>query len=366
MNDSKTLRLSNFELLRIICMLLIIAGHLTKQSGILDTTGLNFNKSFAVFLGSASGIADNIFVMIGAWFLVEKSFKSDRIIKIYFEVFTYCVPITILMIIFLPQYMGLREMVRGLIPYGGSPLWFATVYISMLLLSPFMNLLLDDREKTRTMLIILFFINVIPSTLLFRNDFFYSGEIVWFCFLYLLIGYIKKNGLINKLSQKSCLLYSVMIYAALLFLYFVVTALSEHVSWVASLEKSLELSTYYIDRYHTLPAFLCSIFIFSFFARLDLKNKKWINDISSGCFGIYIIHQSPGFAKYLWFGLFNVESWQSFKIFPLYYIGTVLAIFVGGVIIDYIRRHSIEKWINNSSFFIIIKNKIDLLYDSWT
>lgn len=35
MSKSEKIRDSNFELLRIICMLLIIAGHLTKQSGIL-------------------------------------------------------------------------------------------------------------------------------------------------------------------------------------------------------------------------------------------------------------------------------------------------------------------------------------------
>ena len=35
MSKSEKIRDSKFELLRIICMLLIIAGHLTKQSGIL-------------------------------------------------------------------------------------------------------------------------------------------------------------------------------------------------------------------------------------------------------------------------------------------------------------------------------------------
>lgn len=36
-NSRSIIRDSNFELCRIVCMLLIIAGHLTQQSGILVT-----------------------------------------------------------------------------------------------------------------------------------------------------------------------------------------------------------------------------------------------------------------------------------------------------------------------------------------
>lgn len=113
-------RASNFELLRIICMFLIIAGHLTNQSGILDVQGLTVNKSIAIALGSAFGIADNVFVMIGAWFLVDKEFKTERITKIYIQIATYVIPITIFMMIFHKSYMGLKEIVRGFFPWGGK------------------------------------------------------------------------------------------------------------------------------------------------------------------------------------------------------------------------------------------------------
>lgn len=54
---------------------------------------------------------------------------------------------------------------------GESPLWFGTVYIEMLLLTPFLNALLDNIKRTRIMLILLFVINTVPTSLLFRNDF---------------------------------------------------------------------------------------------------------------------------------------------------------------------------------------------------
>lgn len=106
-------RQSNIELCRILAMLMIVAGHLAQQSGIMQREGINYK--WAVILGSGSGIADNIFVMIGAYFLVDLSFKSQRIIKLYAEVWTYCVPITILMTVLFPKYVGIKELVRGLL-----------------------------------------------------------------------------------------------------------------------------------------------------------------------------------------------------------------------------------------------------------
>ena len=51
-------------------------------------------------------------------------------------------------------------------------MWFGTVYIEMLLLTPFLNVLLNNIKRTKLMLILLFVINTVPTSFLFRNDFF--------------------------------------------------------------------------------------------------------------------------------------------------------------------------------------------------
>lgn len=106
-------RNSNFEILRIIAMLLIIAGHLTFQSGILNTD--SNNKFFAVILGSGLGVADNIFVLISAYFLTNIKFSTKRILKIYLEVWTYTVPITIIMLFCGRQWIGIKDGYKKLI-----------------------------------------------------------------------------------------------------------------------------------------------------------------------------------------------------------------------------------------------------------
>ncbi len=56
----KTTRSSNLELLRILCMLLIIGDHLTGQSGIADYTTLPSSFAFCL-IGCGSRIACSVF-----------------------------------------------------------------------------------------------------------------------------------------------------------------------------------------------------------------------------------------------------------------------------------------------------------------
>ena len=70
----KTTRSSNLELLRILCMLLIIGDHLTGQGGIADYTTLPSSFAFCL-IGCGSRIACSVFVLIGGWFLCEQPYR---------------------------------------------------------------------------------------------------------------------------------------------------------------------------------------------------------------------------------------------------------------------------------------------------
>lgn len=352
--ESKVIRNSNLELLRIVSMFLIISGHLTLQSNILlcDTP----NKYFAIFMGSGYGIANNIFVLISAYFLTEKDFHFNRIIKIYFEVAFITIPLSLLMLFIAPNYLSIKDLVRSFFPYSGSPLWFASCYISMLFFSPFLNELVTKKEKCKIILALLFFINVIPSTFLFRNDFFYSGELLYFCFLYLLVGYFKKyNKNLFEKKASLCLVIAILIYVILCALNIGVDILSQENNLIKKISEITGIGNYFIERYHTLPSLICSISLFIFFLKLKIKKNTFINLISSGLFSSYILHQTPTFAPYMWNRIFKVDTWLFSNKYILYYLMTVVIIIIAGNLINMIRKKIFDKIIFNTS---IIK-KID-------
>lgn len=71
-----TVRSSNFELLRIFCMLSIVAVHYVWHGG---SAASGSNIAAAYFLGNFAQIGVACFVLIGAWFLIDKEFSITRI-----------------------------------------------------------------------------------------------------------------------------------------------------------------------------------------------------------------------------------------------------------------------------------------------
>lgn len=90
----KTGRNSSFELLRILCTIFIVFGHLFGQGIGLENLS-TANMIFAHYVGSLSRISVDLFVMISVWFMVEKKFEMKRVLKIYAQTWFYSVLLTV-------------------------------------------------------------------------------------------------------------------------------------------------------------------------------------------------------------------------------------------------------------------------------
>ena len=110
-------RQSNFELLRILAILMVVMGHFIRQSGLLESeTGAN--GTINIFLGSGARIAVNIFLLIGSWFTVDSVSTPGKALRLYLETAFYCIPITLLMTC-LGTAGGARNILQGLLPFFG-------------------------------------------------------------------------------------------------------------------------------------------------------------------------------------------------------------------------------------------------------
>ena len=71
---------SNFELLKVVAMLMIVCLHLNTQNAFnIDTqlTGLNPSRVFLQLIGNHAFVGNNLFFMVSAWFrvFVPKRFR---------------------------------------------------------------------------------------------------------------------------------------------------------------------------------------------------------------------------------------------------------------------------------------------------
>lgn len=137
-------RNSNLELLRIIAILAIIAYHFEVQCirKIIPTDTIQY--CFAMFLGSFGRTGVNIFVLIGAWFLIDLPFRSMRVVRLYLATILYTVPITLIILFLGVKSDGVsgKELFAAFTPFTSGPLWFVSCYLFLLLVSPFLNILI--------------------------------------------------------------------------------------------------------------------------------------------------------------------------------------------------------------------------------
>lgn len=126
MLDNYGKRDSNWELLRILSMLAIVAGHFVGQTKSLEyVQGIDF--IFALIFGSASRIAVALFLFLGTWYMVDAKFSAKRVLKLYGEYAFYSISISLLMLVIFDAPM--RAVIDGLLPgIKGGP-WFAHVYL---------------------------------------------------------------------------------------------------------------------------------------------------------------------------------------------------------------------------------------------
>lgn len=148
-------RCSNIEALRIISMLMILMLHLLNYGRLLEKSNVLTAKEFCIwFLEALCFVAVNCYVIIGGYFLVDSNFKIKRILKIWSETLFYSILIYSIFYFTIYQEKTVKETLINFFPVFLRNYWFVTVYIVLLILSPFLNKLINSlSQKQYTYLI---------------------------------------------------------------------------------------------------------------------------------------------------------------------------------------------------------------------
>lgn len=137
-----TVRSSNFELLRIFCMLSIVAVHYVWHGG---SAASGSNIAAAYFLGNFAQIGVACFVLIGAWFLIDKEFSITRIFNLSKQITFYSLSIALLL--FIIGMASYTDIIKNAMPIIFKRYWFLTPYVFLLFLHPFLNYVLNACSK---------------------------------------------------------------------------------------------------------------------------------------------------------------------------------------------------------------------------
>lgn len=147
MSKVKSGRQSNLELLRILAMCMIICCHFVTYNN-FGPTNMFSDKTLALSmlrLGGKLGVV--LFVMITGYFMLNKTFKWQRIIDLSRQTVYFSVLVAVLAYAFAGTKPDLLGVFRMMFPLIMENYWFPTDFAVILILSPALNKLVNTVDK---------------------------------------------------------------------------------------------------------------------------------------------------------------------------------------------------------------------------
>lgn len=366
-------RLSNFELMRIMSMFLIVTGHVFSWGGIMSVS--DYRVSMAInFIYAIILVHVNSFILLTGFFQSKSKFRISKIIKLFLLMCLY--KAVLVFICYKMSWIELTkfELLWNMSPFDFSNYWFLKLYIVLYFISPFLNHILDTLSKTvvkRMIKIIFLFCSCLVTVTnqeLFNNSRGFS--LVHFVFIYIIGFYIRKfiveTPFFEELKKNKRKKYvNLYLFFSIFVFCFLINYILYRIGYKMILYNNSTLS-FFGNRiigsfmgYDNPLVVIGSVAYFMFFSILNIKSK-FINSVSVCIFEVYIIHETVLFRKPL-YSFFNIVGpYTSYRILIKAFL-IILIILVSCILIAFIRKQILKLLIFVSSkirFINILGNKI--------
>ncbi len=371
MTKGKTERNSNFELMRITSMFMIVIWHFIFHSNILAKTSGTLNL-IIYFIYIIVSIHVNSFILVSGYFQYNKKFKPRKIVSLitttWFYKLIYAIIFSVTGIVTITK----TEMLFFIQPFNfnygfGEFYWFINMYIFLYLLSPFINKLIEtlsQRQHKTLIIILLIMLSIVPTVTLnstLNNN---GYTIASFVMLYIIGAYFGKYKLRENYHFKNFSKNKYQLLLLVLFIISIFLAITPKIITDYFENSTIEILSYVkylfglklID-YISPVIILESVLYLLLFETFDFKSK-FINKVASLTFGIYLVHENNFLVKFLYDRLpISVNG----VIYPNVIIKMLLysiIIFIVSAIIEYIRQLT-SKLITKTKIYKKFINKIE-------
>ncbi len=324
-------RNSSIELLRIIAMFMILAHHFIVHNG-YDVLKLPLGPErifFQLVMAGGGKVGVVIFFSISAWFFLDKeqTIKSNlkRVWIMERELLFWSLILVTFYLVFDRADLGMKLMVKSVMPLSMGLWWYATAYAIFLALLPFLAKGLKALGRkyhlalASTVLVIWGLTSFIPGMIGISDGFF------GFIYLFILISAYK--WYLRPLSIKQTwALTAVGVGFVLLY-----TAAST-VLGLFGINKGI-----FITGDWKLPVVMIGFGMFLLFDRVTFHSRI-INRIAQSAFAVYLITDYAASEKLLWTRLFNLQDLSQQPLAILQILGILLAIYAICTLLDFIRQ----------------------------
>ncbi len=338
MNDILTRRNSTIELLRLIAMFTIVLHHYSIHGGMTLVQGVS-RSTLTIAAGESLGKwGVDVFVLVTGYFLSSNLSISKTVkhaVRFYVQVWTTSILCLLIAVAFFRSTVGIKDIIKGCLPIGYNIWWFATAYFILLLMSPFINVLIQNLSKQRhaEMIVLMLLFWSVLSFIFPKSRYGYS-DLAFFIMLYIIASFIRRYVVVECVGKWikgcGCLLFTMMVCSIL------TQALS--VRFPILLGKQMHLVTQ-----NSPLTIVAAITALMSALSMSPRHSAVINRIASGSFGIYLFTDNPLIWPILWTNIVHTQTQFYSKALPALMIGSVLSVFFAALAIEMLRQEIIQK-----------------------
>ena len=304
-------RMSNFELLRILAMILIMFGHfhlrICPLQTYLDTT-----------MSCISALGVDIFIAISGWFGIR--FSKEGLSRYIFQVLFILWTVYGLAIVFGLADYNVAGTKISLSFYEGY--WFVLGYLGLYLASPVLNSFVEHSTKRELQMVLVsyYLFQGYYSWLSAWYDYYAGYSVILFSGIYLTTAYLRKYPVawIQKHSLKFLAL-TILLMSTIAYL---------------SLWKFGHAARQIRD--DNPLAILVSILLLLSFKKLKFQSKV-VNWLAASCFAVYLIHYSPFVYPYIMQFMHSVYMQFDGLLYMVVLAVSLLAIYLACTLYDQMR-----------------------------
>lgn len=361
---------SNLELCRIMAMIFITFNHITSLGGTIVEGIFDGNTIISCLFLCGGKFGTNVFVVIGVYFLSSSNFKFDRVFRIWCQTLFYSLLLNVIDVICFGNTLSTKYWIKSLLPVLGRNYWYSSAYILLLLMIPVLDGMYRKFKVNKCHIILgLVILSIIP-TVTFNGSVLGNSRMLywlfkilmfgptWFCFMYILIKYLKDSKFF-LFKRKTYILLFAGSYFAMLFIMVIL--------YLYGL-SDFSMHTFVMEHFSTIrdmSSILCLIAALSFFMiflKTEVNYNKYINGVSSCIFGIYLLQCHVISEQIFWKGC---SEWSGSPWYCLYSVLLVVLIFLIGCIVEIIRKNIEENFLKmnmTKRFINFMQNSLDNVY----
>ena len=324
-------RNSSFELLRIICMLLIVAHHYVLHTkGLLGTGTSPAEETFLLIFAMYGKIGLNVFILITGYFSAAGRLSYRRVVEIAAAMTAWYWGIVLFYLLregWGTGYLTLHNLFP--IIWGN---WFVVIYIWFSLFIPFLNKLLLSLDKAAflRLIIVLFLVRlVLPGV----EGLFALSNFEMFTALYCIGAYVRLH--VPAQQKVHWLWYLPCVFSGLVWLAnFPMFYLGLGDTGLARFLKSIAWRLVYEQE--SWLAVLIALSAFLVFRSWNFCSVV-INKIARCVMGVYLIHENEILRAKIWESVSPGTQWLGTKWLVPHAVLKTLAVFLVCLLADTVR-----------------------------